>query len=256
LEGDEDLELVLPLSLDQHDQKVFDISRKLKKADINILYSLPQLMNDQHKEMLGTFRVSGDLKDSADGLLLANFESLELLKDHGYNLQADASFNVFNSRAVAALQKWGIRSLVCSPELKDQEIKDIGSKGLLPMVLGVYGHQKLMISKKCPFACRSCHGDCQQNKSGTLIDERGFSFPVRRGQNGLIHIYNGDCLLLSDPLSEKDGVSTWRIRVVNEDVATIKMVFNYFQKLMKKEKVIEPQLATKVTRGSFKRGVI
>ncbi|MDI3536325.1 MAG: family peptidase [Eubacteriaceae bacterium] len=256
MKNTDNLELVLPLRLDQQDKTIFEISRNLKKSGINVLYSLPQLMNDQHKEMLGTFRVSGDLKDSADGLLLANFESLELLKDHGYNLQADASFNVFNSRAVAALQKWGIRSLVCSPELKDQEIKDIGSKGLLPMVLGVYGHQKLMISKKCPFACRSCHGDCQQNKSGTLIDERGFSFPVRRGQNGLIHIYNGDCLLLSDPLSEKDGVSTWRIRVVNEDVATIKMVFNYFQKLMKKEKVIEPQLATKVTRGSFKRGVI
>ena len=36
LEGDEDLELVLPLSLDQRDQKVFDISRNLKKTGINL----------------------------------------------------------------------------------------------------------------------------------------------------------------------------------------------------------------------------
>jgi putative protease len=255
LEGDEDLELVLPLSLDQHDQKVFDISRKLKKADINILYSLPQIMDDQQKEMLATFRDSGDLNDLADGLLLANFEALELLKDRGYNLQADASFNVFNSRAVAALQKWGIQSLVCSPELNDQEIKKIGEKGPLPIVLGVYGHQQLMISKKCPFACENCRGDCQQNKSGTLVDERGFSFPVRRDQKGLIHIYNGDCLLLSDPPKEKDGISTWRIRIFNEEVATIKKVYNYYRKLMNEERVLEPQLAKKVTRGSFKRGV-
>ncbi|WKY43456.1 DUF3656 domain-containing protein [Eubacteriaceae bacterium ES2] len=249
------LEMVLPLSLDQGDQNVFKISRDLKKQGFDILYSLPQLMDDQQKEMLIDLRDVGDLNDLADGLLLANFEALELLKDRGYHLQADAAFNVFNSRAVAALTKWRIRSFVCSPELKEQEIKALGIKGPLPMVLGVYGHQKLMISKKCPFACENCRTDCQQNKSGTLIDERGFSFPVRRDQKGLIHIYNGDCLLLSDPLSEKDRVSTWRMRVCDEDAATIGKVFNYYQKLMKKQTAAEPKLVKKVTRGSFKRGV-
>ncbi|WKY46839.1 DUF3656 domain-containing protein [Eubacteriaceae bacterium ES3] len=247
------LELVLPLNLDQAEQFVLEKTARLRSKGYKVFFSLPQVINQSQSQKLIKYRDLDKIKDFCDGLIVANFESLQILKDRGLNLQTDVSFNVFNSKTAWALKKWGVSELALSLELSKEEI--IGLKSPLPLVLNVYGQQKLMVSRKCPFSCKVCSSDCKKIKLGTLSDERGFTFPVRRDRQGLIHIYNGDCLFLEHEIQELSGIKTWRIRVLDEDVQTVREIIDYYNGILENQSGREPGLTKKVTRGSFKRGV-
>ena len=199
-----------------------------------------------------------------DGFLIGNYEALQLLNKTSSYVEADLSFNVFNTLATRALKEWGVGGAVLSPELIETELQEITEHSEIDMVLPVYGVQELMVSKKCLFGCKNClekkkgtTGLCHREMSGKLLDERGFSFPVERDDQGLIHIYNGDTLFLREEILELKSVDTWRIYYHNENIEKLRTIISYYrQGIYDKHWGLPEGLGTEgTTRGSFRRGV-
>ncbi|MBC3889139.1 hypothetical protein GH810_12515 [Acetobacterium paludosum] len=232
-----------------------------KECGLNVLLKTPKIMDDAGSQKVR--RLSNqDIKH--DGFLIGNYEALQLLKNRSDYLEADQSFNLFNTLAARALKEWQVKGGVLSPELDEIQLKEISEYSDLAMVLPVYGTQELMVSKKCLFNCANCPektkgttGLCQMEMTGNLEDERGGYFPVKRDNQGLIHIYNRDTLFLREEILDLRGVDTWRIYHRNEALETMKTIINYYRRdIYEKHWGLPEGLSTAgTTRGSFKRGV-
>ncbi|OXS25951.1 MAG: hypothetical protein BI182_13790 [Acetobacterium sp. MES1] len=250
-------QVVLPLL----GEGVAEKTALLKDRGITVLLKTPKIMDDQM-----TKKVRQLLKKelNQDGFLIGNYEALQLLNKTSSYVEADLSFNVFNTLATRALKEWGVGGAVLSPELIETELQEITGHSEIDMVLPVYGVQELMVSKKCLFGCKNClekkkgtTGLCHREMSGKLLDERGFSFPVERDDQGLIHIYNGDTLFLREEILELKAVDTWRIYYHNENIEKLRTIISYYrQGIYDKHWGLPEGLGTEgTTRGSFRRGV-
>ena len=250
-------EVVIPLI----DDGVSEIAAFAKDCGFNVLLKTPKVTDAGCARKL---RRLLDLDIEHDGFLIGNYEALQMLKDRADYLEADQSFNFFNTLAAKALQEWHFDGGVLSPELDGVALKDISEHTDLSTVLPVYGRQELMVSRKCLFNCAVCpektkgkSGLCHQEMAGNLVDERGGSFPVRRDNRGLIHIYNRDVLFLREEILDLVGVDSWRVYHQNESLETLKNIIGYYSRdIYQKHWGLPEGLQTAgTTRGSFKRGV-
>ncbi len=250
-------QVVLPLLGDGVAEK----TALLQDLGIAVLLKTPKIMDDQLTKKVSQL-VTKELK--SDGFLISNYEALHLLNKTSSYLEADQSFNLFNTLATRALNEWGVGGGVLSPELTETELKEITEHSEIAMVLPVYGVQELMVSKKCLFGCKTCPekkkgttGLCRQEIIGKLVDERGFGFPVERDDQGLIHVYNGDTLFLREEILELKAVDTWRIHHRNESMEKLRIIISYYsQGIYDKHWGLPEGLGTEgTTRGSFRRGV-
>ena len=254
-------EIVLPLSMDNPLERV----AFTKSLGFKVLLATPKIMDLGLSRRMRSFSDDGIFSsDVIDGLLIGNYEALNIFQYQEIYLEADQSFNILNTLSTNALENWGMTSGVLSPELDGEELKVISENAGLETVLPVYGAQELMLSKKCIFNCRDCPEKkkgatrlCQKKMVGNLVDERRQSFPVRRDAQGTIHIYNGDTLFLREEILDLNGIETWRIYHRNESPETLKTIVNYYsQEIYKKNWGLPEGLGTEgTTRGSFKRGV-
>lgn len=254
-------EVVLPLNI----QHPLEMGAFASDLGFRVLLSIPKIMDMDTSEKIRALLNKGVFNASfLDGLLIGNYEALNIFKDGSFHLEADQSFNIFNTLATKALKNWGIVSGVLSPELEGEEMKGISENTFIEMVLPVYGAQELMVSKKCIFNCLDCPekkegttGLCHKKMTGKLVDERKQSFPVRRDAQGTIHIYNGDTLFLREEILNMDGIRTWRIYHRDESLEFLKTIVGYYsQKIYENNWGLPEGLGTEgTTRGSFKRGV-
>jgi len=252
-------QVVLPL----FGEAVTDKIALLKDLGVEVLLKTPKIMDDDLTQQ--TRRLLSRLLGTAmkpDGFLIGNYEALHLLNKENLYLEADQSFNLFNTLATRALNEWGVGGGVLSPELNEAELAEMTINSAIQTVLPVYGVQELMVSKKCLFGCKSCPeknktGLCHQEMTGKLVDERGFGFPAERDAQGLIHIYNGDILFLREEILALKAVDTWRINHRNESMEKLRTLIGYYsQGIYDKHWGLPEGLGTEgTTRGSFKRGV-
>ncbi len=248
-------EWVFPLKLDGHDDLAFEKVKKWRKRGNLVKLVLPRIMNDQMVKYLKLLRDDKKLEMS-DGVIVSNYEGLYCLKDRGLSLEANASFNVFNSLALKSLKKWGLEGAVVSLELEKEAVAKMAAGQILPLTLGVYGYQEVMVSKKCLLNCPDCSEEksdasCSKTFEGYLKDEQ--KFPLRRDEMGLTHIYSESPLFLKDELFDLKGVSTLRIYHYNEKWPAFNEIVDYYSKKMMKEEKIN--IAQKGNWGRFKRGV-
>ncbi|MBK5243897.1 MAG: U32 family peptidase [Eubacteriaceae bacterium] len=254
-------EIVLPINV----QHPLEMAAFAKDQGFAVLLTLPRIMDMDYSKKFRALSDEGIFNGAAiDGLLIGNYEALNICKDQPIYLQADQAFNIFNTLATRALKNWGVSSGVLSPELDGEELKVLSENSALETVLPVYGAQELMLSKKCIFDCQDClekkegsTGLCHRKMTGDLVDERRQSFPVRRDAQGTTHIYNGATLFLREEILALSGIGTWRIYHRNESLETLKTVIGYYSQEIYEKKWGLPQgLGTEgTTRGSFKRGV-
>lgn len=254
-------QVVLPLL----GEAVAEKTAMLKDLGIAVLLKTPKIIDDELTQEIRRLLpqlLKGALKP--DGFLIGNYEALQLLNKENLYLEADQSFNLFNSLATRALSEWGVGGGVLSAELNEAELLEITKNSAIKTVLPVYGVQELMVSKKCLFGCKSCLEKkkgttalCHQEMTGKLVDERGFSFPVERDAQGLIHVYNGDTLFLREEILALKAVDTWRINHRNESIEKLRTLIGYYsQGIYDKHWGLPEGLGTEgTTRGSFKRGV-
>ena len=254
-------EIVLPMSMDNPLER----AAFTKSLGFRVLLATPKIMDLGLSRRMRSFFDDGIFSSAAiDGLLIGNYEALNIFQYQEIYLEADQSFNILNTLSTNALKNWGMTAGVLSSELDGEELKVIAENAGLETVLPVYGAQELMLSKKCIFNCQDCPekikgstGICQKKMQGNLVDERRQSFPVRRDAQGIIHIYNGDTLFLREEILDLNGIGTWRIYHRNESLEKLKTIIGYYsQEIYNKNWGLPEGLGTEgTTRGSFKRGV-
>ncbi|MDO4288587.1 MAG: DUF3656 domain-containing protein [Eubacterium sp.] len=192
-----------------------------------------------------------------DGIVVTNFEILEIFKPHDIPLEADQSMNFFNRFSAKAFEAWGFSGAVLSPELRGSEVRALSAQMDIAAVLPVYGRQELMISANCLINCEHKHcAVCTDRAWYHLEDGRGASFPMRRDPWGYTHIYNGDVLCLSGELKSQQFLDEWRIYAVDEDENRLAEIAGFYAALASGQRVSFPRAEDQhYTKGNYKRGV-
>ena len=137
--------------------------------------------------------LDGAKKNGAKYVLVGNLGALELVKKYGLVAHGDSRFNVYNNESVAKLENLGVENIILSPELTLPQIRD--TKGDISTI--VYGRIPLMIVEKCVASEINTCSECNDGKA-TLVDRRGFTFPVLREFEHRNVIYNSAPTYMAD----------------------------------------------------------
>ena len=157
---------------------------------------LPPVILDSEREKVNKMLTSAKSK-GAKYALVGNLGAIELAKNHGFVIHGDFRFNVYNNETVAKLENLGVQSIILSPELTIPQIRDVlGDTAAI-----VYGRIPLMLLEKCVSKEITTCEKCEQGQA-SIIDRRGFSFPVLREFEHRNIIYNSAPTYMADLESE------------------------------------------------------
>ena len=157
---------------------------------------LPPVILDSEREKVNKMLTSAKSK-GAKYALVGNLGAIELAKNYGFVIHGDFRFNVYNNETVAKLENLGVQSVILSPELTIPQIRDVlGDTAAI-----VYGRIPLMLLEKCVSKEITTCEKCEQGQA-SIIDRRGFSFPVLREFEHRNIIYNSAPTYMADLESE------------------------------------------------------
>lgn len=135
-------------------------------------------------------------------------------------VEAHWSLNAFNAFAVAELADLGADLVWLSPELSGPQLADVASRAAVPVGLGIWGRQEVMVTEHCVLMSRGeCNRRCEScaRRTGThfLKDRKGYRFPVVTDATGRSHVYNSVPLDLTEALPELivAGITEFRVDV-------------------------------------------
>lgn len=171
------------------------------------------------------------------------------IEKYGRNAYGQHNLNVYNNLALDEYKKLGLKSVVLSPELNINQIKQITADIATEII--VYGRLPVMNTENCVIMAE--HGKCQC-KSGDfylLKDRISKQFPVFTNKYNCTNtIYNSAPICMSDKLSElsKTKVNAYRFIFTTENNEEIDSVINIYKTQQKAD--------FEFTRGHFFRGAL
>ncbi len=194
----------------------------------------------------------GDLRRMAERLyqigfrraLCRNIGQVAPLKEAGFEVHGDFSFNAANNQTLTLLSE-ELASLTLSCELTLRQIRKL--KKPLPCGIIVYGRLPLMQTKNCIL---KNIGPCRNGKGGSLTDRTGRSFPIACDHGCQNVLFNSTPLFLADRNREwkESDISFARLLFTDESVSEIRKILNAYT-----EGGEPPEL---YTRGLYYRGVL
>ncbi|MFA5843302.1 MAG: U32 family peptidase [Coriobacteriia bacterium] len=149
---------------------------------------------------------------------------LTALRSHGSSVEADWPLNACNPSTVAALADLGADLVWASPELSGRQLASTCEGSAVDVGFVVHGRLEMMIAEHCalqaagPCAC-AC-ADCDRRRTRwTLVDAKGYAFPVSTDSAGRTHVLNSVPLDLSRALPEivRAGVAAVRLELTGEE---------------------------------------
>ena len=213
--------------------------------------TFPRIVKDREQAALRALLETAKEKGCTSAAI-QNLGQMRLAGELGFALRGDYGLNIFNSRSMAELKRWGLKSATASFELRHEQLRDI--KKAIPCEAIVYGRLPLMIMENC-IICNQ-HGCKTKDLSGTcraphtLTDRRGEDFPVVAACGCRNEILNGKTVYLADKIEYKRcGLTYARLRFTTESPERCVEVMRQYLGL---GDVTPPQ---DHTRGLFYRGV-
>lgn len=185
-----------------------------------------------------------------DGILVSSFEGIKLFKDTGLALEADDSFNIFNSFALDRLMEWNVENAYVSPELNLTELVDLTPPKGMDLSLVVHGNKELMLLQ---------YNLGGKSDSFTLEDSKGFKFPVIVDDYNRTHIFNSKKLYLADEVSNIPMFKKLRIDALMEKPEEIPELTDIYASALKGKYFVNryhEKHRSGLTKGHFKRGVL
>lgn len=213
--------------------------------------SLPRVCKDREETALLALLERGKELGGVS-LAVQNIGQVRLAERLGLKARGDFGLNVFNSRSLEQLKRWGLESAVVSFELRHEQVRDL--RKCLPCEAIVYGRLPLMITENCLISnglggCRTkdLRGLCR--KPHALTDRRGEAFPILPVFGCRSEIENSKVLYLADkPEFRRCGLRYARLRFTNEPPEVCETVVAQFR-------AGEGEPPENFTRGLFYRGV-
>lgn len=235
------------------DEKVTETLRQLRSQGREIYVAMPRIFRRTDLKVFEKEQASF-LNFPLDGILVRNYEEIQMLKDCGFdkNIILDHNLYVFNRYAKKFWTGYGIAGFTAPAELSAAELAGLG---LESAELIVYGHLPVMVTAQCiSSAVSSCKG-----RSGiTYIEDRYRNrYPVKNYCASCYNIiYNTRPVYLGD--------QTEQIRRINPDGLRIQFsvegrkqtlyILSLFENLETGEKPTQAEFD--YTQGHFKRGII
>jgi putative protease len=188
--------------------------------------------------ILPRFQPDGDVRVPDIPLMVNNLDQFQ--RHHDVRLYASHHLNMFNS-----LFPSNIHQVTLSPELNRDEIASICDcyRGRLEQL--VFGRIELMVTRD------------PKMDDGTLVDERGFKFPVYRDRFGLSHILNSADLMLLEHLPDLDsmGVDSYGVDLRRRPAKLASLVAkSFYERDLQKRREMKSACGH-ITKGHFIRGV-
>lgn len=174
--------------------------------------SLPRIAHDPFES-----RLAASVPDGTPAVA-ATLGQLDLLASRGLDVQAHWGLNALNAHTVAELAEMGASFVWLSPELNGAQVAEIAKRSAVPVGMGVFGRQEVMVTEHCVLMaegeCDRACGACERRTAPRwLLDRKGYRFPVTTDLAGRSHVFNSVPLDLLDALEQvlDTGVSAVRL---------------------------------------------
>ncbi len=178
--------------------------------------------------------------------VVGNLGHIEFVRAKGFQPRGDFGLNIFNGQALRELKQIGLASATLSFELTIPQIRDISKSIDSEMI--VYGRVPLMVTENC--IIKNKYGRCLCENNISLVDRKGFYFPVSRSFMHRNEIYNSQKIFLADKLADWHNIGLWAGRLMfttENSRECVQVLERYLDK-----GYYEP---SSFTRGLYYRGV-
>ncbi len=172
--------------------------------------------------------------------LCGNLAAVEIAKNQGFEIMADAGLNIFNSQSLKKAEEMGCSAATLSYELSLEESRFNSN---IPKGIIAYGNVPLMLFKNCPLKNGKTCDKC--DKKGKITDRMGIEFPVRC-RLGFSEMLNSVPIWLADRQRELNHLDFITLYFTNETCDRAGEVINAYKKGLSPD--------TKHTRGLYYRG--
>lgn len=202
--------------------------------------------------------------------MCGNLGFYKFLRENGFNVYLEKSFNLFNSLACDLL---GNEGCILSTELTLRQMKEISAYTESRLMVYVYGRLEAMVNRNCIAGSsmghggEGCHDKCG-NKAHYLKDNEGEVFPVITDWTCRSHVYNSKILCTIDNI--KDIINMYPdyivLSLLNESEEQSKLVteackieiYNSMEGIKGKNPSLEKLkklLGDSITKGHIQYGV-
>lgn len=211
---------------------------------MNTYIYMPNIIRDEHKKIIYEKIEKIVEKYKIKGFVVSNLSQIKELQKYNLELIGNYTLNVFNNETAQELEKLKISTITVSPELNEEEIKNI--KTNLKKEFIIYGRLPLMTSEYCVIGTyKNCEGTCQKGNY-VLKDRMNFEFPVKTNKiNCNTTIYNSK---ITSIMWENLNLDSIRIDILDETIEEI----NKIVKIHKQNKRLEGQ---NYTNGNLKKDI-
>ena len=232
-------------------EKTREICRKFQQKKIQIFLALPHISRGNLDGKLKSLLLAE--KETVDGVLIRNLESLGMLRKIGFDKSVIADHNLYilNHEAKNFLKEEGISEYTASLELNAKELSGLD----LTDCEGVgYGYTPVMESAQC--LEKTCFGCKKASGRDEMADRLGHRFSMRRVCTFCYNvIYNTDPQVL---FSEIDTLrrlkfSSCRLHFTGESKAETKQILSLYAQAYAQDPVWPENL--NYTKGHFRRGI-
>lgn len=251
----------LPIPYEDY-QRAIDL---IKRCHAQVTFALPRVIREANSDSLYR-RLKKLCQLKPDAIETEHCGMLYLADAFGIPVECGPSFNLFNSEAVALVEKWGVNAAYLSPELTLPQIKNIIKNNHIPLGVYVYGRAEMMISEYCVINSVlsdqpkiHCPAPCMKHNY-SLKDEHGNIFPVKTDEWCHMHILNSKILDMEPYLRDlaRIGVKRLCMDLRGTDGNIGPLCGRYIDSLMneKEKDFFVKNQGNHITRGHFFKGVL
>lgn len=232
-------------------EKTREICRKFQQKKIQIFLALPHISRGNLDGKLKSLLLAE--KETVDGVLIRNLESLGMLRKIGFDKSVIADHNLYilNHEAKKFLKEEGISEYTASLELNAKELSGLD---LTDCEGVVYGYIPVMESAQC--LEKTCFGCKKASGRDEMADRLGHRFSMRRVCTFCYNvIYNTDPQVLFSEMDTLRRVkfSSCRLHFTGESKAETKQILSLYTQAYAQDPVWPENL--NYTKGHFRRGI-
>jgi putative protease len=210
-----------------------DLVLKLKRNNIEIVFTLPAIIHE--KELEEWTDVLGKIK--ARGYTVGCGEPGTLRRAHQMGIKCVAlkNFTIFNSFTANVLQANGVSRVILSPELTLEEMKNVieVSNNTTPFEAIAYGRQQLLVTEHDLLKPIVDKGFYDEDSNAFLQHKKADRYPVKRWRNRTV-IYDSHVINMLNNLGDMKnaGIDVLRLEFLHESNRKIASVVSDFRNIL------------------------
>ena len=209
-----------------YEQIINDLSNKF-----NLYIYLPTIIKSNYRNLLAANIEKTINTYNIKGFILSNISNFKFLKDfntENFEFIANYTFNIFNQRTLAELDKLGINKFTISPELDKSTIDkflEISNQELI-----CYGRTPLMNMNYCPLGkSNRCYPECKMrcntDNNYYLKDRLNLNFPIEPDNIQTVStLYNSKITSIAP--NDFENITSLRIDILEENISEIQQIID------------------------------